>query len=767
MKRFLSFVLFVAVLMSVFGVLAFASEEVVSSAADITTDDEYVADGNIGDVSSCLYDASTKKISVSGAIDHGVMVTHGSYKIALYSVPEGKTLGEVLGEEDSKPLASSAISVKFDFVIDAKTNAERFSKYAVVIYNDEGDVKLIEEPKFPSVKTDYSYNRGDKSYYKGVSTELTSSAVGAGASTVIVPVRLEKLLSSASTGYVYPLQGTYIYFDKDYVGELDVRIKSATASGARVYLQLLLERGADCGIDVLDSALEGRYDIPDMSSEQTVNLMSAFTSFLCDRYASSNLGRIDGLILGREVDRFSVLEASVTFDSYVENYFHYMLVIGSVARSYLSDIDLVMPLSDRNDYSSASGASLAGPSAMLSGICELLDSQIVNAFPFSTLVETEAVPSSVSERLLSVDVKYDGIDADGAGAHSKYLKELAKKYNNAPKSFIFLWSVPQGISGNLLTCAYSYSYFKLLSNDYISSFAVSFADTEEGLDYGGFPEIEKIFKYIDTKDSFSATADQLKLLGASNWYSVIDQMYSGGLDIRRVLPLKALGFVPDNIMGSYAYYDFSYYTNLSLWFKGNDCDSLKIDYSDVSGRSLEATFNGELKSPSEYSEIYCSYDYPENLVYTPYVSFRFSVENEAESRDSVYEVRLTVGSDKNVAEVSRICRAYEAVDLMVDMEQFSNVSMVEYIKIGVRCLSAEPEGYTLSLASIKGYSTKNTSEELEQLISNERLHIRDMLEEQTDTSRVVNKVLVGAGVVAVVAIIGIGVFMCFRRDDEE
>lgn len=769
MKRFLSFVLFIAVMMSAFSVLAFASnEETSASTTAATTNNKYVADGDIGDVSSCLYDPNTKKISVSGVIDHGVMVTHDSYKIALYSVPEGQTLDEILKSEESKPLASAAISVKFDFVVDAKTNAERFSKYAVVIYNERGDVKLVEEPKYPSVRSTYTYSVGDKSNYKGVSTELTSTAMGAGAATVIVPVYLDKLLSSASTGYVYPLQGSYIYFDKDYVGELDVNVKSVTASGSSVYLQFLLPRGADFGVEVLDGASTDGYDIPDMSSEQTVNLMTAFTSFLCDRYNSNNLGKINGLILGREIDKLSAVDSALTLDDYAENYFYYMLVIGSVARSYISDIDLVMPLSDKNDYSTKDGTAVeAGPSVMLDKVCALLDSQVVNLFPFSTLVETESVPRDIIETLVDEEVKHDGIDVDSTEVYSSYLSTLKKKYNNAPNSFIFVWAVPEGISGNLLSCSYAYSYFKLLSNKDISSFVVSFIETEGQSQYGAFPEIAKIFKYIDTKDSFSATADQLKLLGAANWYSVIDGMYSGRLDVRRVLPLKALGFIPDNIMGSYAYYDFSYYTNLSLWFKGNDCDSLKIDYNDVSGRSLEAHFKGDLVSPSEYSEMFCSYDYPENLVFTPYVSFQFSLESEDESRDSVYEVKLVVGSDKNTAEVSRICKGYEAVDLMVDMSQFSEISMVEYIKIGVRRLSAEPVGYSLSLASIKGYSTQNTSEELELLISNERLRIRDMLQEESDTSQVVSRVLIGAGVVAVVAVIGIGVFMCFRREEDE
>ncbi len=758
MKRFLSFLLVVLIMLNSLGVVSLAADS-----TSAPTEDKYASDGDIGEISSCLYHYDTKKVSVSGSVDHDVMVTHDDYRIALYSVPNGKTLGDVIDIKGSKPLASAAISVKFDFLVDAKSNVERFSKYAVVIYNDKGDIRLIEEPKYPSVKSDYEYKAGDKSYYKGVSTELTSNATDARSDTSIIPVYLEKLLSNGSAGYVYPLQGTYIYFDKDYIGQLDARVRSISAIGGRVYLQFLLSHGTDCGLEVIEGESTDKYDMPNMSSEQTVNLISAFASFLCDRYSSESAGKIYGLILGRGVDGYSG-----KIDAYAENYSHYMLVAGTVARSYISELDVVVPLSDKNSYSQQTDTT---ETTMLDIICKFFDESVANLFAFSTLVETESVPYGISDETIKSGSfavgGYDGINADNANVFSNYLQILDKKYRNSPDSFIFVWSVPRGISGNVLTCAYAYTYFKLLSNDAISTFAVSFSDAESLSDYRLYPEISNIFKYIDTRESFNVTADQLKLLRAGNWYAVIDGMYSGRLDRSRILKLRELSAVPENIMGSYAYYDFSYYTNLSLWFKGNSCDSLKIDYNDISGRSLEAHFDGEVRSASEYSEIFCSYDYPENLVFTPYISFNLSLENDSENKNSLYEIKLVLGSGKNTAEVSRICRGYEAVDLMVDISEFSEISMVDYIKIGVRCLTSDEDGFSLYLASIKGFSDKYSSEELERLISDERLRIRDMLEDDGETAGVVNTVLIVAGVAVVIVVIGIGVFMCFKREEEE
>lgn len=769
MKRTVSFLIVAVIILQCFTALISASD---FAASDIDEKELMSSDENIGDIHECIYLPEEEKVTVSGTINHEVMVTHNDYKIALFSVPEGKTLYEVVSAPEAKPLASADISLKFEFEVDAETNEERFSRYAVVIYNNSGDVKAIDEPKHANVETDYSYDFEDKTPYKGVSTSLVSSATDAGAGSAIIPVYLEKLLGSASTGYLYSLQGSYIYFDKAYVGELDSSIKSLSATGCRVYLQFLISADAESGITVLDTPESEKYSLPDMSAEQSVNLIVAFTDFICDRYDTRQASHISGIILGSSVDTGYVAEVG-TVEAYAENYAHYMVVSGTVARAISPSIDIVMPISDTNTYGTEDYSKIAlKPSELLEDTCAFFDRCFSDGFLFSTMVETSSIPYGISEEtLVSKEFSakgYEGINADNAKLYSAYLDTLKAKYDSAPKSFMFMWSVPSDISGNVLSCAYAYSYFKLMSNEKISSFVVSFAEREKNGSYMGYTEISEIMKYIDTTDSFSITAPQLTMLGANNWYAVIDDMYGGRFDIRRILELKYLESMPENIIGNYSYYDFSYYTAVSEWFGGSSCDSLKIDYSDISGRSLQAHFGGNANAPSEFSEIYCSYEYPENFVYTPYMSLDFSIENDANDKGAIYEIRVAFGSGKNSAEITRICRAYEKTTVMFDISEFCEVSMADYIKIGVRCLTGDGVGYKLCLASMEGYSAQYVSEELESLISDERLRIRNMLQdEEKETEKEENTFLVVAGIAVVVAVIGVGIFMCFKREEEE
>ena len=104
-----------------------------------------------------------------------------------------------------------------------------------------------------------------------------------------------------------------------------------------------------------------------------------------------------------------------------------------------------------------------------------------------------------------------------------------------------------------------------------------------------------------------------------------------------------------------------------------------------------------------------------------------------------------------------------------DMSEFSVDSMVEYIKVSVRSLgsSDSTKGYTFSLSSITGHSMTHTAGELSGLISDERLRIRDLYND-THAPEISEKntwmIMLGAGLTVVV--IGIGVFMCFRREEE-
>ena len=767
MKKLISLIALLAILLNCFSVLILAAD--VSPHKDASTA-EY--DG-IGKIDSCFYDGKKESVYINGSITHDTMVTHNGYKIAVYRVENGQTLKDAINIPGAKPVANTNISIKFQFDISAKDNSKRFARYAVVLHNEDGDIVPLGDPIYPAVLSEYSFNLGSKLGYKGISSSLTSSAIASGVSTAIIPVNFDELLSKTSSGYMYFLQGSYIYFNKEYIDTLDKKIRSLDATGCRVYLQFLIKSDSSCGVVLLESDDTAEYGVPDMSSSQSVNVIAAFSDFLCERYSSAEHGTISGIILGRYSDLLYSNSRGRTVENYAENFAKYLIVVSNIARSLIPSADIVIPFSDRNSYtvdSLSSFESKCPPSALLDGICAFIDDSFLSKLAFSTLIESDSIPFGISDDTLktksfSTD-SYMGINADNTDIYSEYIKLLKASRRNAPDNFIFLWTVPHGISGNVLSCAYSYSYFKLMANKNISSFVVSFESSESKNDFSVFPQISHCVKYIDTTDSFDVTAPQLKLLGHNNWYSVIDKMYDGDFNLRKIINPTRIYGTPSNVIGTYVYHDFSYYTSLSSWFGGSFCNSMKIDYNKISGRSLIFHFNQDRALPSEYSEIYCSYDYPENFAFTPYMELNFSIMNDNESEHALYEVFVSFGKDKVVSELTSICRSYENVTMLFDLSEFNDLSMADYIRIGIRCLSGDNGGYSLCLSSMKGYSDKYLSDELDTLIYEERLRIR----ETHDTSGggsigTMNTIMIVAGVAIVIALIGIGVFMCFKKDD--
>ena len=777
MKRALALLIAIFMIFNVTVILA-SAKNISFSGGELTESDD-----DIGEISSISYSDKEKKININGTVEHDTMVSRNEDKLEVYRIPIGASAADVISADEAKPVISADISVKFHFSIKAEQAVDRFSAYVVVIRGESGEWTTIGEPLYASVDTPEINVTQDISDYKGISTSLTSNATDVDVGSAIIPVHLDQLLSRSSTGYLYSLQGTHIYFDKQYINDLDIKIKSYNAIGAKVYLQFTLGADGNGGVVALPTP-EGASAVPDMRIEQNLTLISAFTEFLCDRYST-----LSGIILGERVDESYPGAENMAAREYSENYAQYMLTVANVARSIESDINIVLPLGDTNSYATKASSDESGftGAQMLSDVSDFLDRSHIGRFVYSTMIETSHTPYGISEETLqskkfSVN-GYEGISADNADIYSTYIDALSAEYESAPLGFIFKWTPSDDITGNVISCAYSYSYFKLMGISNIRSFVVSFEALEAEGNYAMQDEISNVMKYIDTSLCFDVTAPQLNLLGANSWYSIIKNMYSGEFDTRQIMQPEVYESLPEGILGSYVYYDFMYHTDLSIWNEGNFCDSLKIDHSKTSGRSLRAHFVPNVRTPSEYSEFFCDYDYPENYVFTPYLSICFSIDEDEVNtaaatgdtqsapipKKSLYEVKITMGSETTVSELVSVCAAGEKQEIIFDMEEFSDESMVEYIKISIRSLSTGDavKGYTFSLASVIGHSTVYTAGELSTLITEERLRIRDMYDD-TDTDEKSEKntwmIMVGAGLTVIV--IAVGVFMCFRREED-
>lgn len=765
MKKYISFVLLICILLPFFSFFSFA-EKNKASASDIDVSDSVSF--------SCIYSAEDNSIVISGSVDHNTLIDHGDFNIQVYPIEISTTPQEVIEDDSLTPLANASISINFKFIIKVDSIEKRFIRYAIVLVDPEGNKYLAADPLFPESSSDVEYDPSDKGNFKGIETN-NSFLIGQGEpGTVIVKVEPQKLFGSSSDGFLFPMGKTYIYISKSYVLELDKQIKNASAGNSRVYIRYLLPSG-NSTLGNSTAPENTKYEMPNMSSEECMEYMSTFTSFLVQRYSTQSSGKICGFILGTTVDRFEMYNYandSQTNQKYSELLTKYMLVVGCTARAIDPSIDIVIPFSEVNYYSQntflESGAYRS--SIILENILNIIDSGFKNGFIFSIMIETTKSPLGINnDNYHTIDKENNIGDAYIHAGNTKwltnYLNTLNKTFSSVPNNVMFLWKVQADLEGNALNCAYSYSYYTLLGNQSISSFIVSFSDLESIGSNNISNDINHVFKNIDTHLGFETTNNYLPYFGVTNWFDVIPKMYSGDFSLRTIYNTDVLNKLPSEPLGSFTYYIFSDPDIHSMWNIISNCSSISSGYTTTGEKSLKIQIDDH--SDGSFSEALMLNEFPENMKHTPYISFRLGIDGQDIPDSSMFEIRLKIGTDGRSINTIHSLQGNTDETLYLDMTDYVVNNTSDYIRISVRCLTDDLPSYNLCLYDMTGYSSIYTSPELEELIGAEREKIQGTTDDEQASSNSLTFMWAIIGITTAIAILGVALFLSLKKSDEK
>ena len=397
------------------------------------------------------------------------------------------------------------------------------------------------------------------------------------------------------------------------------------------------------------------------------------------------------------------------------------------------------------------------------GLLSCFDNSIHGGISCSFLMDTSATPLGITNETISRNTDIASYKQTGsfcAGEQkefSTYLSETNEKYRSCPKKYIFVWTPDDSLSGNALAAAYVYSYYTLLSDSTISSFAI---DLSGASSTDALMDLSYLMKYIDTADSLEVTKNLAALLGRGSWSEIVSASVIATYGVRKVYDLPAELNSGKSYRGEFAYFDFSTSNLIERWYTGLDCKSLKIDYKAEGEKSLRADLL--LKDTKSYSELLYIYEYPENMIYTPYVRVRFHISDAAE--DSLYEVKLSFAYSGGRAESSVIVSGDEVSEVAVNLSQYVISHSTESLRISVRSLDGAAAECSLWIYDIYGCSEDYTSDRLADLISLERDKIRSIDEEAEDLE-LFGSIALALGIVIVTGAIGFGLFASFRRED--
>ena len=741
----------IALLICIFILTAFVAPSVSASESEKSEGNDF-----FGALSyTCNYDVTSDQIIISGTVDHNIMTRYEGYTISVYAIPMGITYEEVISDPESKPVSSSAMALKLTFHVGVKRISDIYSQYAVVFTSPTGEKILAAQPMYPSVVTEPDYNWQDRTAYKGILIDSAAKAGNSGAGTVIIDVHLERIFGDSSDSILCPMNDTYIYVNKSYLTEIDRKVVTATTAGSRVYLRYLLS----CADNRLSYAVseDGRYGIPNLYSEEVMSTVSAISTFLADRYDGGK-GRISGLVVGTRVDDTQIVNCvgEMSEEQYTQLYARYMLVVANAVRIVDPTLDIVIPLSDKNNYSQSGG--------FLENTVALFDSMLSEELNCSVMLEANSAPLGITNNSLAegIDLSFKGdssvINSNNISVFISYVERLLRRYDSAPTNVIYMWNVSPQLTGTALCCAYSYNYYSLYSHSRISSFVVSFDEDS----YYCYDSLDNIFKHIDTSSASKYTEPLAQYFGRTSWYSIIGSSVSNK-PTSSLIETQMTQERPKDVIGEFVYIDFSSTSVLSIMSEGQKCASIRSDYNDLGERAI--CVNSTSVSMGEAVECIGLFDYPESYKYTPKMALVICVEGDSKQSLPLYEVSLTLGSGSDRIVACGVVKDGEKTELVFDVSAYGTAYLANYMKVSVRCLTGDSENMTVRLHRLKGYSSQYYSEDLAALIDEQRQQIKNSGEDDEGFN---SKLLITVvGIAFAVVSVGIGLMMVFKKEEAE
>ena len=738
MRRVLSFALVICMLLSLVAIPVSALDSAESESA-LSVLNNY----------SCEYNRQTGAVVLSGTVKHNALISHKQYTVEIYRVTPGETLEGVMSAEGAAPIAKAEIASRFEFSLKTSTLTDRFSRYAIVLCSPKGE-RALAAPLLYAASGAYAEYASERISFKGIATSEHSLAGTLEPGTAILPIDLGRLLQNTSYGLMHQIGDKTFYLDKTYVYEIDRVVRGYSATGTKVYLNLLIPSGDSRFYLANGKPMGASYDMPNVYSPDVLAAICACSEFLAARFSTYQGGFVSGVIVGGDIDDPMMNYCgSLSLERYAEIYSLYLMAVTSSVRAYLPTADVIVPFGDADTYGSDEGfGGVYAPDDLLEALLSVLDASLTTPLSFGTSVRFYA------------NKKPEGLSADRVGAYSQFLVTLRDRFASAPTHYMASWNVPSDMGSTAMCANYAYAYYRLFADPTLSSFVVSFSASEAEGTYR-LEELKQIFRWIDTEESLNVTASLPSYFGKTHWRELVDYAETQNYGTQTTLSMAVGEGMELSMAGSFSYFDFEG-GHIEDWFAGDLAEGLKSEYGREGKRALRANLS---PSPSTgYGELFCLYEFPERFAHTPYLDFSMALAEESGDRGGLYSVMITLGNDSVRAVAQTVLDGGSLRTVRVSMDSFPSDQTVSYVRISIRQISGEEKTVSFRLYDVTGHSPTLSSEELAEVIGKDRMSIRNLTDGEGDGVALNELWIIGA--VVLVAAIFIGIFVCFKRDED-
>ena len=664
----------------------------------------------LGTITECAPNEDGNAVIIRGTVAHDILIANREKRLALFAVDAWDSVDTVL-IDGRAPDATADISIRYTFTLPLAENdyAALGASYLVALQTQDETGKYtyvpIAEPRSLSVPEAAQNFDAQIGTAKGVQTELVSLAEQTGASLYLIDLALDRLCDGSTSGARVAEGETNLYFNRDVLAALDRAVQTRSAAGEAVYLRFLISEEDsnvcyaispdDCDSDVVRGIW--------LNTEAARNTVGAITTFLTERYNGSSMGEIAGIIVGRRVDDAALYNftGSESLSDYVDHYADLLTLIANCARSKNPAMKVIVPISDRRpaDYITADMLVNRYDSELfLHALSKRLED--FSAPAVSLMLESEHNPFSLTDGVLNPDTEEGEAilplqnadttayyNADNLGDFSAALDRLSAIYTSIPDTFIYFWT-PAEDTGDALSAAYAYLYYRLRFSTHAEAFVVSFAQAEAAGDSSGMPALRHLMRYIDTARSMEVSEPALAVFGTDSWYALIDNFDPEALAVRTWYE-GALSEPTGTAQGRYPYWDFSGMHSTRGWYAGTHISEVSVRGTGTL-RALEGKFALADAPAGAYGELVYRFAADgaagEPLYVFDRIAFTVGIEG-----DGVWEICIRAGGGNACLEQKQVIAAGDTVTLCLTPAELGAV-LTRDLKLCAKPVSGSGEG---------------------------------------------------------------------------
>ncbi|MCI8388738.1 MAG: hypothetical protein HFE63_09760 [Clostridiales bacterium] len=693
-----------------------------------------------GSVDSCILRDDLSSIHFTGEINRDEVLANQDGTICIYALNSGNA-DEIASLNECEPLLTSPMTTKFDLSLTLNEASQelRYAIFAVVSRHVDGTM-ILAAPPFCIQNPERAASVSISSEFgpKGVAAADISYVGESLADVSLITIYADDIFAMPGSGERYIYNGNAYYFNQSTFNALDGKISALGGAGVKVLLRIAdwnraLEAELYEGV-VGQTYLEYSYN----NIHDGTDFLMAFGSYIAERWCvdASISGIVWGNILNNiereEENTFLSLNDMVEYDAQnLRKMYNALMSVNSETRLYAS-------FSEMYTVELTTESIEVGLEIYLTALNEEISRH--GRFDYGIVIDKFYRIGEVNGSAIDI-------------ANCEKLIDLMRGYGIAEPHLLFCdstYTFSKLTIGELVGELVK-GYYCACFNDNIDAYIVSLDTLTTGY-------IAEYLAALDTKNRADVASLALSTLKLSDWSDIIDNYDEKRLPLKRVTSYEAFEDEPSGIKGSYKYYNFDSFSNVSDFKKGYYCVELSVKGSGTPALTAKLDRSAyDTSNASKYMGIAHRFEYPENLKLTPVLEVTLAVSDVNPTNISEIPVKLVLFAGNERFEANALLAPNESKTIYVDVSDFSLASDVEGIQLLVD--GSEIQSATLQLYSINGLSREYNDESLESVIADERAKKRSP--NPTETYGIY--IWFGAGILVAVATILVVVLLSRKK----